>query len=132
MTLKHLDDGDQTLVLVARDDEQFLERPCIVRIKHESELVRIDLLGPLGHRSSSRGASASSESPQWRHNKAITVRAGGVVIFGNRSGFQELVWRCSFPPSRHVIRVASVAALRAQHRSDVRLRVGEENDGSRC
>ncbi len=30
MTLKHLDDGDQTLVLVARGDEQFLERPCIV------------------------------------------------------------------------------------------------------
>ena len=30
MTLKHLDDGDQTLALVARGDEQFLERPCIV------------------------------------------------------------------------------------------------------
>jgi hypothetical protein len=30
MALKHLDDGDQTLVLVARGDEQFLERPCIV------------------------------------------------------------------------------------------------------
>ena len=30
MTLKHLDDADQTLVLVARGDEQFLERPCIV------------------------------------------------------------------------------------------------------
>ena len=30
MTLKHLDDGDQTLVLVARGDEQFLERACIV------------------------------------------------------------------------------------------------------
>src|SRR5271154_7579093 len=30
IALKHLDDGDQTLVLVARGDEQFLERPCIV------------------------------------------------------------------------------------------------------
>jgi hypothetical protein len=30
MTLKHLDDGDQTRVLVARGDEQFLERPCSV------------------------------------------------------------------------------------------------------
>ena len=50
MTLKHLDDGDQTLVLVARGDEQFLERPCIVgkrirRRRHDLTGIEAPIVG---------------------------------------------------------------------------------------